>query len=61
MHILNHAGYDADVERLSDDSLKLINLVGALVMDNLNLGPLKNFGEMVEKAGAALSQPNVAA
>jgi hypothetical protein len=61
MHILNHAGYDADVDRLSDDSLKLINLVGALVMDNLNLGPLKNLGEMVEKAGAALSQANVAA
>jgi hypothetical protein len=53
MNVSNLAGYDAGVERLSDASLEFVNLVGALVMDNLSSGPLKGLGEMVEKAGAA--------
>lgn len=51
-NISNHAGYD--VERPSHASLKFIDFVGGLVRDNLNSGPLKDLGEMVEKAGAAI-------
>jgi len=54
MNVSNLAGYDAGVERLSDASLEFVNLVGALVMDSLNSGPLKGLGEMVEKAGAGI-------
>jgi hypothetical protein len=53
MNIAKHAGYNADVERRSDAGLKFIDLVYGLVTESLT-GPLKNFGEMVEKAGAAI-------
>lgn len=54
MKVSNLAGYDAGVERLSDASLGFVNIIDALMMDNLSSGPLKGLGEMVEKAGAAI-------
>jgi hypothetical protein len=53
INIAKHAGYDADVQRLSGAGLKFIDLVGGSVRNRLT-GPLKNLGEMVEKAGAAI-------
>jgi hypothetical protein len=53
MNISKHAGYHANVERSSDTGLKFIGLVFGLVRDSL-AGPLKNLGEMVEKAGAVI-------
>jgi hypothetical protein len=54
LNVLNVAGYDTGVEQLSDAGIEFVDLIGALVMDNLNSGPLNDLDEMVEKAGAAI-------
>lgn len=56
--VLDVAGYSADLDHLQESDIVLIRLTASLIVDILTTGSLRNFGDMVEHAGVAVTQFN---